>query len=84
MKFPQFSSGSMDELQDKSLKYVTITSLQIFNYWPLVISPSNSKVISTKTDVSQTSLRSEATFCHLLRNYWRCMEVFTEVQHGLL
>jgi len=30
------------------------------------------------------SLRNEATFCHLLRNYWFCMEGFTEAQHRLL
>jgi hypothetical protein len=30
------------------------------------------------------SLRNEATFCHLLRDYWFRMEGFTEAQHRLL
>jgi len=47
----------------------------------------NSKVMSsTLEDPMKTieSLRNEVTFCHLLRNYWFCMEGFIETQHRLL
>jgi len=47
----------------------------------------NSKVVNSTLEdaVSNTeSLRNEATFCHLLLNYWLCMKGFTEAQRRLL
>jgi hypothetical protein len=86
-KFFRFSAGSRDELQDKSFKKVTTTSLQIPNYWPFIVFLTNSKVTSSTFEDAVSnieSLKNEATFCLLLRNYWFCMEGFTEAQHRLL
>jgi hypothetical protein len=48
---------------------------------------TNSNIVNStlEDDVSNTeSLKNEATFCHLLLNYWLCMKGFTEAQCRLL
>lgn len=48
---------------------------------------TNSKVTVSRLEGAVSnieSLRNEATFCHLLRNYWFCIEGFTEAQHRVL
>jgi len=54
---------------------------KILNYWLFMIFLTSSRVMSSTLEGTVSnieSLRNEATLCHLLRNYWFCVEGFTE------